>query len=147
MNNVTYPAQLSILEDWYEVKRNCFGGRKILLDGNATDIWSLETTWGIREGYVKNEGLKSFVYSCAFDTDAAVVLPSQGIAYAKGMINSFKRKKIGMILDVNPIPLSTAIKAFRLQHKYGLEFDESVVNFIKRARENYQPSHTKLSFE
>lgn len=110
--------------------RNVFNGREMLFDGQITDLWTLDSTWGIKAGYKKNKGFKSWPKVATFSADAAIVAPDYDEIYAEHLAKTLQTGKVEVIFDKTPIPLLTAIKAFRLFQKYNLRPGKSAVKFI-----------------
>ena len=113
-------------------KINAFGGRKMDFDGMLTDVWTVSSTWGIKHGYKKNKGLESYPKVTTFSADAVVVSPDFNEIHADKLIKTLETGKVKIVFDKTPIPLKTAIKAYRLFHKYGLKPGKSVSKFIKK---------------
>ena len=107
------------------------------LDGNPTDVWTLEETWGIRERYIQNRGLRNYPDACAFNTDAGIVLPTQRKIYTTQMVQNLNEGIVRMVLGESPIPIDTALKAFKLRHKYNLVLGDYVLDFLNRVKAEY----------
>lgn len=120
-------------EKGYDIhSRNIFDGREMVFDGQITDLWTLDSTWAIKAGYKKNKGFRTWPKVATFSADAAIVAPDYDEIHAEHLVKTLQTGKVRVVFDKTPIPLMTAIKAFRLFQKYNLKPGKSAVKFIKK---------------
>jgi hypothetical protein len=133
------------LDSWRKVKQNAFGGHKIALDGQAVDVWAFENTWAIREGYKDFDDLLMFPECCAFTTDAGIVRPFMLDGNVRMMLESLATRQIDTIFAINPLPIGTAQKLWRLVHRYGLEPTEECLRFVNENIKAWQRAQAEGS--
>lgn len=115
----------------YSPVRNRFGGFRFFFLGRPYDIWSLEDTWAVREGYVAAMKIEDLCKTTFFTTDAALFNVKSELFYAP----SFCRRSIeGRTLDINlihnPFPQKMAMKAVDLSVRRGLKMSYELCEFV-----------------
>ncbi|MBJ2241236.1 hypothetical protein [Pseudomonas sp. MF6768] len=117
----------------YSPVRNRFGGFRFFFLGRPYDIWSLEDTWAVREGYVKAVGIEDLCRTTFFTTDAAIFnIKSERFYLPRFCRQSIKRKILDINLIHNPFPAKMAMKAVELSVRRGFKLSPDLCEFVLR---------------
>ncbi|MEW5512350.1 hypothetical protein ABGT16_07000 [Pseudomonas asiatica] len=117
----------------YSPVRNRFGGYRFFFLGRPYDIWSLEDTWAVREGYVKAICIEDLCRTTFFTTDAAIFnINSECFYLPKFCRQSIKRKILDINLIHNPYPAKMAIKAIDLSVRRGFKLSPGLCEYVLR---------------
>jgi hypothetical protein len=100
------------------VTNNAFGGARLQLKGWQVDLWTLGSTWAIREGHVQARELSDLVKTTFFSWDAWVYeVGSKRIHPGLGTLEQMRANLVDINLEPNPRPRG-ALKALRwLEHR------------------------------
>lgn len=127
----------------YQPVRNKFGGFRFVCASRLFDIWSLEDTWAIREGYVKGKSLESLLSTTFFNLDAAFFRISDCRVYAaENYERCLSRRILDINLQENPDPKQMAVRAVHMAIKKDLFIAPNLGEFI--LRELYRKSASLL---
>ena len=114
----------------YEWTKNKFGGYRINTGRWPIDLWTFDSTWAFKEGYVKGEDFKDLCKTTFFNWDAIVFeLYSGQLHAADDYIKLINEKKLDINLQPNPNPLGNVIKIFRYYEKYGAVLSPRLVEY------------------
>ncbi|SDZ30755.1 hypothetical protein SAMN05444506_11479 [Pseudomonas syringae] len=117
----------------YAPIRNRFGGYRFFFLGRPYDIWSLEDTWAVRQGYVNALGIEDLCRTTFFTIDAAIFnVKSERFYLPKFCRRSIERKVLDINLIHNPFPAKMAIKAVELSIHRGLRISPALCEFVLR---------------
>ncbi|RXT69846.1 hypothetical protein [Pseudomonas syringae] len=115
----------------YVPVRNRFGGYRFFYLGRPYDIWSLEDTWAVQQGYVKALEIEDLCMTTFFTIDAAIFnVKSEQFYLSKFCRKSIERKVLDINLIHNPFPAKMAIKAVELSIHRGLKMSPALCNFV-----------------
>lgn len=117
----------------YTPVRNRFGGYRFFFLGRPYDIWSLEDTWAVREGYVDAKCIEDLCSTTFFTTDAAIFnINSECFYLPKFCRQSIRRKILDINLIHNPYPAKMAMKAIDLSVKRGFKLSPGLCEYVLR---------------
>lgn len=117
----------------YSPVRNRFGGYRFFFLGRPYDIWSLEDTWAVREGYVNAKCIEDLCRTTFFTTDAAIFnINSECFYLPKFCRQSIRRKILDINLIHNPYPAKMAMKAIDLSVKRGFKLSPGLCEYVLR---------------
>lgn len=125
----------------YQPVRNRFGGFRFFFLGRPYDIWSLEDTWAVREGYVTVSSIEDLCKTTFFTIDAALFdVRSESFYAADFCRRSIEERILDINLIQNPFPEKMALKAVDLSIRSGLKMSYELCEFVltnKTSRTGY----------
>ncbi|MGO5127510.1 MULTISPECIES: hypothetical protein [Bacillus cereus group] len=112
------------------VKRNSFGGLKVIIDHNEFDIWCLKDTWALKKMRVpaSKENLQN---SCFFNLDSVIYDAKNEKFLFNHFIDGINSKELDIIYEDNPYPSVCVIRAFVLQEKWEMQFSKRLSRYIE----------------
>lgn len=117
----------------YSPIRNRFGGFRFFFLGRPYDIWSLEDTWAVRQGYVEAVRIEDLCRTTFFTIDAAIFnIKSERFYLPRFCKESIECKILDINLIHNPFPAKMAMKAVELSVKRGLKMSPDLCEFVLR---------------
>lgn len=115
----------------YSPVRNRFGGFRFRHFGRDYDIWSLQDTWAVSEGYVTASCVEDLCKTTFFTVDAAIFSFKDETIYAPEFYNSSIRQRV---LDINlvhnPCPERMAAKAIYMALEKEFCVSSQLADFI-----------------
>lgn len=99
----------------FSPKKNRFGGYRFVVQGCSYDIWRLENTWAVKQGFAKVESFKDLLNTTFFNLDAiAYHLSEKKILTNKDYFSSLQQGSLEINLEANPNPSGMASRALRI---------------------------------
>lgn len=124
-------AEVADMARIVNARTNVFGGHSITELGWNVDFWALESTWAIREGYVKAGGLADFIRSTFFDYDAALYdIKSRQVLHSDSYLDCLQSKVMEVNLLPNPTVIGNLYRAIRRILLWDLAAGERLKSFI-----------------
>ncbi|WP_415261748.1 hypothetical protein [Pseudomonas chlororaphis] len=115
----------------YSPIRNRFGGFRFFFLGRPYDIWSLEDTWAVRQGYVEALEIEDLCKTTFFTVDAAIYNVKNEQFYVPQFCRtSIERRVLEINLIHNPFPKKMAMKAIDLSMRKGLKISHDLCEFV-----------------
>ncbi|WP_133247428.1 hypothetical protein [Pseudomonas sp. NDM] len=115
----------------YSPVRNRFGGYRFRHLGRDYDIWSLQDTWAVREGYVAASCIEDLCKTTFFTVDAAIFSFKDKMVYAPEFYSySIKERVLDINLVHNPCPERMAAKAIYLALEKEFCVSNQLAEFI-----------------
>lgn len=127
--NTRQGALASVLEP-RQVRRNRYGGYKLLVENFQVDVWSLEATWAFSYLRVKSPTLDDLPRTAFYNVDAIAVSILDGTVYDGGFEAAVRDKELSVIFAENPFPVLCAARGLALAKRYGFRLGRSVVQYI-----------------
>lgn len=111
--------------------RNRFGGFRFFFLGRPYDIWSLEDTWAVQEGYVTVSSIEDLCKTTFFTVDAALFDVKRESFYTADFCRrSIEERILDINLIHNPFPEKMALKAVDLSVRSGLKMSYELCEFV-----------------
>lgn len=117
-----------------EIKRNSFGGYKILFDKTIIDLWYLENTWAFRD---RPPGVLSFhlerrIPNTAFFNFSSIVYSlNDKVFYATDEFVKFlAEEEIDMVYEQNPNYKLCVLNTFYYSDKYKLNIKNKLKEYV-----------------
>jgi hypothetical protein len=119
----------------FVVRRNRFGGLRLMIAGVPIDAWSLSQTWAFRQGYVVPQSFQCLASTPFLNIDSIVAdisffYTKTPQIYAKRFIEAFERKTLAIELRANPFPWLAAVKTLRAMYKYNLALSRPLAVYL-----------------
>lgn len=135
--NTEYTNLETILQRYGDFKLNAFGGFKLNIKGLSIDIWHIEDTWAIRNGYVKTDSMlieKAVLKSTFFNFSSILFdFKKEKFIYDDSFKNFYETKTIDIVLEENLSELLCLINIIYYAENYQLSLSNKVkIYFIKR---------------
>jgi predicted nucleotidyltransferase len=109
------PQDLETLMKRFNAKRNKHGGYRFSLTRWKFDVWSLETTWAIRNRLVHGHNIEDLLKTTFFDWDAIAYDVSSRRLYAPATyFQKISERVVDINLKQNPNPTGNAARALRI---------------------------------
>ena len=117
------------------VKRNRFGGAKLLIQDCEFDVWPLSKTWAFAEGLFENPSFEALPRTTFLTIDSIVIelAPRVGIrrrVFQTGFFRSMSERRLEICLESNPYPELCAIRSLRIAQALGFSFSPSLAKYI-----------------
>ncbi len=133
-----------LLETLYpnlQLKRNSFGGYKIIIDTIAIDIWVIKSTWALNQGQLKLPLQLSYqIPDTTFFNFSSILYSLNDNTFIIG--KQFKRflrdKKIDIVLTENPYPELCIVNSFYYSDTLQLKLSSRIIGYIKTNFEIYK---------
>ncbi|RYD85605.1 MAG: hypothetical protein EOP84_01990 [Verrucomicrobiaceae bacterium] len=111
--------ELSYTFSEYIVRKNRFGGIKLLIENIEFDAWKLSSTWAFRNGLVNPPKFEQLPETVFLNIDSIVIelAPPEGLCrrvYQSGFYTSIREKCLDIRLRENPFPELCALRALRM---------------------------------
>lgn len=135
--NSNYTNLETILKKYGDFKLNAFGGFKLNIKGLSIDVWHIEDTWAIRNGYVKTDNTlieKAVLKSTFFNFSSILYdFKKEKFIYDDSFKTFYKTKTIDIVLEENLSELLCLINIIYYAQNYRLSLSNKIkVYFIKR---------------
>lgn len=132
---------LEIFYPHLQLKRNSFGGYKIIIDAVVLDIWVIESTWALNQGQLKLPLQLSYqIPNTTFFNFSSILYSINDNMFIIG--KQFKRflrdKKIDIVLTENPYPELCIVNSFYYSDTLQLKLSSRIVGYIKTNFEFYK---------
>jgi predicted nucleotidyltransferase len=93
-------------------RRNRFGGFRFSSSKWKFDVWRLEDTWALREGYVSGRTAEALLRTTFFDWDAiAYDFTNRQLLILDGYFERLREEVVDINLEPNPHPVGNAKRA------------------------------------
>lgn len=122
-------GKLNVLRD-YEGKRNNFGGYKVVINKVEFDIWSLESTWALKNDSKFEKKLDVIPETVFFNMDAIIYYMHTGQVVDKGFSQAMESRTLDIVYEPNPYPYLCVSKALIALDKYDMKPSERLRDFI-----------------
>ena len=117
----------------FQPRQNKYGGFRFSFNGRAFDIWCLEDTWAVREGYVTAGCLADLQKTTFFNQDAVLFMLGQRKVLATV---TYEMQLMHRFLDINllshPAPERMAIRAISMALQKNLLLSPRLTEFVLR---------------
>jgi len=111
--------------------RNKFGGYRFVTGKWRFDIWTLDQTWAIKQGYVEGRSMSDLVNTTFFNVDAAIFyLSNKELLLSHCYADGVNRRLLDINLLINPAPFNMAVKAIKLAMQKNLSISARLNSFI-----------------
>ena len=111
--------------------RNRFGGYRVYGQNAQFDVWSLQDTWAIKQGFVSASSLADLTKTTFFDWDAAVYLPHINVLHClEDYLTRLRSGVVTINLEPNPNPLGAVARTLRLLVDWEVGLSEQLVEFL-----------------
>lgn len=128
----------------YKGKKNVFGGFKVKIEGVEFDIWSLESTWALKNDNNFLKRLPTLPKTVFLNIDAVGYCSDINLIYENGFLQAMTDKKLDIVYEPNPYPFFCVSKALCSLIKYDLETTDNLKNYIANQKDR---GYTKKSFD
>lgn len=112
------------------VKRNSFGGLKVVIDHNEFDIWCLKDTWALKKMRV-NASKENLQNSCFFNLDSVIYDAKNEEFLFRHFMDGINSKELDIVYEDNPYPSVCVVRAFVLQEKWEMQFSQRLSRYIR----------------
>ena len=124
----------------FVVKRNRFGGLRLVIANVPVDAWPLRQTWAFRQGLIAPQSFRCLTATPFLNIDSIVAdisyfYTTVPILHAERFIHAFTEKTLSIELPANPFPWLAAIKATRAMFKYNLSISWPLAVYLNRILE------------
>ena len=132
------PTLLDGALESFRPERTSLGGYRLRVDSFQVDIWSLESTWAFKEGFVKEVSVDNLVRTTFFNWDAiAFSLDSGRLFYRENYVEDVLNHFLDVVLASNPNPLGMAARTIRLlRQTTPARISPNLVRFLSDVIEN-----------
>lgn len=114
-----------------KAQRNRFGGFRFSTSRWKFDVWRLEDTWALRQGYVTGTSAEALLRSTFFDWDAvAYDFSTRRLIMLDGYFERLQRGVVDINLEPNPNPRGNAERALRLYWNGNVALAPKLAEFV-----------------
>lgn len=115
----------------YSPVKNKFGGFRFCIYDRLFDIWSLEDTWAIKQGFVSGSQLADLCSTTFFTLDSAIfTLNNKQVITSKKYRQHVQQRILSINLPQHPSYQSMAVRAVRMTLKNNLAMDPGLCEFV-----------------
>lgn len=125
----------SIPERFVEgAKKNVFGGYKLLVHGVSVDLWSVQDTWAVKEGFLPPTA-DGLIRSFFFNSEAVAIDPHDRHVTEAGFLYAVQKRTLEIMTTRPPFPPPSfqVMRAAVLCGKYGWNVGPELRAFINSA--------------
>lgn len=127
--------ELSYTFSDYVVRKNRFGGIKLLIDNIEFDAWPLSSTWAFKTGHVAPAKFELLPETVFLNIDSIIIelAPPEGAkrrVYQAGFYRSIRDKCLDICLHENPFPELCAIRALRMAQVMQFNLTRKLSHYI-----------------
>lgn len=124
------------------IRKNTFGGYKIMIDSITIDLWSIKNTWGIKI----NPFLPFAEFSDILELPRTTFFNSSSILFSlndkefivgKPFLDFLEKKELDIVLEKNPEPALCVINSLYYKEKYQLKLSKKLKKYILKNRDKY----------
>lgn len=102
-------------------KINNKNGYKLRIGSWLFDVWTVDTTYAIKKGFVKKNSIESLLKTTFFDWDAWLYDPQlDTLITNEGVIETMNKGVVSINLQPNPDPINVVRRALKLQQEFRL---------------------------
>lgn len=113
-------------------KSNSFGGYGFSTERWKIDFWALETTWSLRQGYVRATSIDELLQGTFFDWDAVHYDINERRIYAQeGYLQKLKSRTLGVNVLETPSAVGNAVRAIRRVISWDVRVTATLFSFIE----------------
>jgi hypothetical protein len=131
-----------------DVRKNSFGGYKIIFEGISIDLWYLENTWAIkREGILLD--LETKVPETAFFNFSAIVysLHHQRFFVTKDFARFIWKEEIDVVYKPNPNDKLCVVNTFYYSEKYKLNIAKGLKLYLRELYEQHDKDYSAIQIK
>jgi len=145
------PVRLEQIVNKFSPHKNKFGGFRLEINKRKIDIWPLESTWAIQQGYAK-KSFDALLETTFFDWDAALYkLNDNSLLTISDYVSKIRKKTLSLNLKENPNPTGATVRALRFVKAYNpsvsVELAEFLLTSIKKNGATCLCSYEKQSYD
>jgi hypothetical protein len=120
----------------FEIKRNSFGGYKIVVGNTNVDLWHLENTWAINYQLMLPYELYRYIPSTAFFNFSAVIFNFNERKFLcnNPFLSFLNTKKINYVYKPNANYALCVVNSLYYVDKYNLGIEDKLVRYLKELR-------------
>lgn len=115
------------------LKKNSFGGYKILIDNFIIDLWVIRDTWALNHGQLKLsfQHIDHLPYTTFFNFSSILYsLNTNQFIIGKPFLQFLRDKKIDIVFKDNPYPELCIINSFYYSQKFNMRLSKKLVMYI-----------------
>lgn len=143
----SYTNLEEILKKYGAYKLNAFGGFKLTIKDLSIDIWHIEDTWGIKNGYVKiiNNSFEKAVLKSTFFNFSSILYDfyNNKFIYDNSFKEFYETKTVKIVLEENINYILCLINIIYYAEKYQLNLSLNIRKFFVKRFCNYN----KIDFD
>ncbi|MGG1685231.1 MULTISPECIES: hypothetical protein [Bacillales] len=121
---------MSDLDENLFIKRNKYGGYKVVIEDLKFDIWEIDKTWAFKEKKVEKKSYIDLVNTVFLNVDSLFYNLNTLELHDEEFKKALSTNKLDIVLQDNPYPELNLARAFRFVKKYNLQFSEDLKNFF-----------------
>jgi hypothetical protein len=127
------------------LRKNRFGGLKVMLHGHQLDIWQLKDTWAFQQNLVLPPLFERLPQTTFLNLDAIVfeLFPSgrrRGRQmFEHGFFSGIEYETLELNLVQNPYPELCVARAIILAHTTGFKIGPRLSNYVSEAMKKFEP--------
>ncbi|HFD32136.1 MAG TPA: hypothetical protein ENJ28_05425 [Gammaproteobacteria bacterium] len=124
---------------------NKFGGYRLAIGEWPVDIWHAESTWAIRHGLVKYQGISSLTATTVLNWDAILMnWRTKSFIFRHGYFEDIGMRRLDIVLEENPNPLGMLVRVLRhLYLKDAMQITIRAVRYIAKQTKIYSYKQLK----
>lgn len=117
------------------IRRNRFGGAKLLIQENEFDVWPLSQTWAFASGLCESASFESLPNTTFLTIDSIVIelAPRSGShrrVFQAGFFRSVRERCLDICLEPNPYPELCAVRSLRIAQAFGFSFSSRLATYV-----------------
>ena len=118
--------------------RNRFGGFRFATKRWKFDVWRLEDTWALREGYVQGSTAEALLATTFFDWDAiAYDFSQRRLLVQEEYFEKLEAGLLGINLPANPNPEGNARRALRIYASGRAGLESELAQFVAETTRSF----------
>lgn len=132
-----------------EIKRNSFGGYKIVCNNTTIDLWYLENTWAFKNEPLLNFDLEIRVPGTAFFNFSSIIFSfnDKCFYYDNEFVKFLRDQEIDVVNTKNPNYKLCVVNTFYYSDKYQLKIKKRLKAFIVDLYQKLDKDYTEVQLK
>ncbi|NLN32848.1 MAG: hypothetical protein GX159_04550, partial [Flavobacteriaceae bacterium] len=122
----------SFLANYGDVRKNSFGGYKLILDNFPIDLWFIEDTWAFQNKLLnENNNLEYNLLKSTFFNFSSIIydFKNQTFIIEKDFEKFISKREMDIVLPDNPNQVLCILNIIYYAEKYQINLSKSLINY------------------
>lgn len=130
VDHIEWPEVERLFSNSSRPKRTHFGGLKFKIEGIDVDLWSLGSTWGIKQKKIQRPTWTDLIKSTQFNIEAVAFELNNGLVWDGGFEDALRHRILEINFWDNPVPFFNLMRAVVMLKRYGMRPGSQLRDFL-----------------